>query len=242
VCLDEVSALVMDQKSAEKAASDVSGQNAKFTPIYLAENKGAHLNTLILARVDQPSHALTGAQVADGLPRDNWAEFMVRNAVKVTIQFQSKTTSAPGYIYFMHANASEAGGKKAFELADSWCRGKGSSKGLENCAFVGDFNYKLSGTEDLVKQPIVDSCNFTQWTKSTAGQQAGPPIPGKTNLWYTAGGMIDFAFTNIEKNSKQMGRALEMAAIDSLHGLSTDQVGDVMNDMDHFPIAYDLSL
>ena len=235
VCLDEVSAKISNKAQADVYAN--SGGAGSFGATYKAacvsENPGTHLNQVVYV-----ANTTKGCKTAEGIPSGDWdGEQTKRNLTRVT--WQNPVTTRLIYIWFIHANASVAGGKLAVDLALIAMKG-------QNAVFIGDFNSSGVTAVDTAKAVSLSfavlpktlsakGVAYTQWSKAERAVQTDPDyqITGtvfdfKPSPW----GCLDFAVAS---------GGVTVTAIDALTGLNADAVGQVMMNMDHFPVAYDIT-
>lgn len=238
VCLDEVSEKLNTVAMAQTYANGNGVAPAPFGATYTAKsvspNPGTHLNQVVyFANAAQP-----GLKVAEGIPDSKWDDDKTRrNLSRVT--WQDKGTTRLIYIWFLHANASDSGGKLAVELALA------ATKGV-NAVFIGDFNSPaldaVVTARDYTKcvgvppvAPSVKGVAYTQWSRTLSGMQsvADYKITGTTyDFKPSPKGCIDFALAS---------GLVNVVAADALAGLSADEIGQLMMNMDHFPVLYDIT-
>lgn len=240
VCLDEVSEKLNNQAQAQNYADAyttppaATAFGAYYKAIAVNANPGTHLN--------QAVYLANGAAKCAGdvgIPNADWGgDKTKRNLTRVTWQ-DAKASGRMIYIWFLHANASESGGKLAVDLALTAMKGT-------SAVFIGDFNnsglraietakgYSKSFAVLPITRSVADVA-YTQWSRAETGPQsvAAYKIIGTTNDFKPSpSGCLDFA----------LGSGLiKVAPVDALVGLDDAAVGQLMMNMDHFPIAYDIT-
>ena len=238
VCLDEVSEKLNTVAMAQAYANGYGVAPAAFGASYTAKsvslNPGTHLNQAVFFANAAPA----GLKVAEGIPDSQWDDDKTRrNLSRVT--WQEPKTLRLIYIWFLHANASDSGGKLAVELALT------ATKGV-NAVFIGDFNSSALNAVVTARDyskcvavppvaPGVKGVAFTQWSRALSGVQsvADYKITGTTyDFKPSPKGCIDFALAS---------GLVDVVAADALAGLNANEVGQLMMNMDHFPVLYDIT-
>lgn len=239
ICLDEVSEKVNNKDQAQIYAngSAAAAAGTAFGSFYKAAavnlNPGTHLNQAVFI-----ANETVKCATDVGIPNEDWGgDKTKRNLTRVT--WQDKASGRSIYIWFLHANASESGGKLAVDLALTAMKQTSS-------VFIGDFNNSGLKAIDTAKGytksfavlPIARSVAdvaYTQWSRALTGPQsvAAYKIAGTTNDFKPSpSGCLDFA----------LGSGLiKVASVDAMAGLDDAAVGQLMMNMDHFPIAYDIT-
>jgi endonuclease/exonuclease/phosphatase family metal-dependent hydrolase len=232
VCLDEMSGAVNDLTAANAYAA-AAGFGGAYTARVVSQNPGSHLNMVVFK-----SNAAKDLKTDEGIPNDAWGgDKTKRNLVRLS--WSDPRTARPLYAWFLHANASSSGGKLAVELALDVMKGA-------SCVFIGDFNNAGAKAVEVARtvkdafavMPITASAKgvpFTQWTHGVRSLQSDPAlqIVGTGHDFVpNPNGCIDFA----------LGSGLiQCVAVNALVGLSAADVGQIMMNIDHFPVAFDVA-
>ncbi|HYC74667.1 MAG TPA: hypothetical protein VEC04_07490 [Brevundimonas sp.] len=229
LCLDEVSVKVASVAAAAAwaASMGLKGYTAKVVSL----NPGSHLNMILFHGPE-----LSKCKSEEGIPDPDWGgDKTKRNLIRST--WIDPKTARPLSVWFLHANASAVGGKTAVELALAAMADTSS-------IFMGDFNNGLAAATDEAKaakafavSPVARTAKaaaYSQWSRGLTPAQSDPAykIAGTTyDFKPNSQGCIDFA----------LGRNLIAAtAVDALAGLDANGYGQLMMNVDHIPIAYDV--
>jgi hypothetical protein len=216
LCLDEFSEQVNDNNSADNFATN--HLNGLYQAKAVVVNLGVHLNSVTF--INKKS-AVTYKAIETGVPKQKWAsEDTKRDLTKCSYRDGTRDIS----IWFLHANASRKNGKKAANYAARTVVDMRQ-------AFIGDFNCSIDDVQRHAVRPgLRADLQFTQWSKDDHGARNVPgKHPGKK---YNPHNIIDFAIA--DRN------ALNFFPTVFLSILPDDDLGFLILNFDHFPIAYDV--
>jgi hypothetical protein len=217
LCLDEMSASISDDASANSYASNyLDGPGQSYSSGVVVENPGVHLNTSTWIK-DGTAYK----DVTSGLPSAKWdSDRTKRDLSRVQYSAGSKNVS----IWFLHANASRSGGLTAAGYATAGARGTRN-------VFIGDFNCPIADAGGFAVAPAINGMNFTQWRTDLAFGSAhlggfNPPIK------FDPHGIIDYAICD--------PAFVTLTAQDTVNPFDRQHLRNYIVYFDHFPIVYDL--
>ncbi|MBV8225242.1 MAG: endonuclease/exonuclease/phosphatase family protein, partial [Verrucomicrobia bacterium] len=212
LCLDEFSKGVVDTNSADNfARNELNGAGVKYTSGEVIVNPGVHLNTVTFFKRKSP----IAFAFSQGIPDKRWATGLtIRDLTKCSYNEGGRDIS----IWFIHANASTAGGHEAVSLA--W-------KSVENKyqAIIGDFNCPIGHVNKGAVKPSVALYWFTQWKRNDYGSMEVPGgnPPQKIDPHDT----IDYGIAD--------AKALRLFPDDAIFLLKDKQMRKLFLNFDHFP-------
>jgi endonuclease/exonuclease/phosphatase family metal-dependent hydrolase len=220
LCLDEVSAGVSDALAAQTFASNyLTGPGLTYDAGAVSPNPGAHLNGATFAK---SGSALVKHEV--GIPSTDWDTHKTkRDTLRIT--FQVPQASSAVQVFFVHANASYHGAEAAALACKHVAKNPFS-------AFMGDFNHPVDQAEGAVP-PEVRGLKFTQWKVNLHGTKVVPGPSRNASTRFTPHDRIDYAIP---------GRGLQLKPVDLLRHLTEDELGELILNFDHFPVAYQFAV
>jgi hypothetical protein len=180
---------------------------------------GRHLNSVTFSN---KKSKVDYRAIETGVPKSTWAsDDTKRDLTKCSYKEGIKDIS----IWFLHANASRKNGRKAAGFA-------ARTVDTKYQAFIGDFNCPIDQVQNHAVRPgLRTGFAFTQWKTNLFGSRIVPGVPGSHPAQkYDPQGIIDFAIAD--------DRALNFIPTALLGILAEEDLGFLMLNFDHFPIAY----